>query len=715
MAPHPGRGEHLLARESHAMKRAIRVALAGNPNSGKSSIFNALTGTRQRVGNYPGVTVERHSGPYRHADQAFAVEDLPGTYSLSSLSPEERVAQRVLTEERPDVVVAVIDASNLKRNLVLLTQLLQLDVPLVVCLNMWDEAERAGLRLNCQRMESLLGCFVVRTVAHRGAGLEELREAIASTVSRRPRTLRLASVALEGALDTLGAALAAPALGIPCPRWVAGRLLIGDRHIAETVRKRAGGEAAVELAESRRRALEVQEGAELSVVVAHAAYGYVDGLLREVVEAHPREDARAVTAMIDHVMAHRLLGLPIFLAMMYGVFWLTFRVGELPMGWIEAGFARLGMAVSSLWPAHVEVPLRSLLVDGVIGGVGGVLVFLPNIVLLFLALALLEDSGYMARAAFLMDRLMRAFGLHGRSFVPLVSGFGCSIPAIMATRTIENERERLTTMLVLPLMSCGARLPIWLLLVPAFFPASWRAPALWAIYLFGVGLALTLARLLRSTLLRGDETPFVMELPPYRIPTGRAVVLRILERSWLYLRKAGTIILAISILMWFATSYPKAPSYQVDREVAGGGKLNAVQISARRASEDLKSSVAGRIGTFLEPALRPLGFDWKLGTAMVGAFAAKEVFVAQLGIVHAMGATDEKSTTLRASLAQRYSPRVAISLILFLLIATPCMATFAITRRESGSWRWAFLQLGGLTVVAYALSLAFYQLSGLLT
>lgn len=398
------------------------------------------------------------------------------------------------------------------------------------------------------------------------------------------------------------------------------------------------------------------------------------------------------------------------------------------MGWIESGFGTLGEWVGGLWPDGSDSPLRSLLVDGVIGGVGGVMVFLPNVLLLFLGLAILENTGYMARAAFLMDRVMHRFGLHGRSFLPMMSGFGCSIPGIMATRTLENERDRLTTMMVLPLMSCGARLTIWMLLIPAFFPPAWRAPALWMIYAIGILLALGGAWVLRRTLLRGDQAPFVMELPPYRVPTLQSLITKVLERGYAYIRKAGTIILAISILMWFMATYPEKKVFEVDSKIergeialvtegsaaAGptveGERLTPTDVENRRAQESLRYSMAGRIGGLMEPLIRPLGFDWKLGTAMIGAFAAKEVFVAQVGVVYAMGEADEKSESLRAALRRDYTPLVGFSMMLFLLIGTPCMATLAVTRRESGSWKWALLQFGGLTGLAYLASLLTFQL-----
>jgi ferrous iron transport protein B len=415
------------------------------------------------------------------------------------------------------------------------------------------------------------------------------------------------------------------------------------------------------------------------------------------------------------VLVHPVLGLPIFFGIMYAVFWFAFRVGEAPMGWIDSGFTWLGNWVGSLWPAGSGSPLRSLLVDGIIAGVGGVLVFLPNIVFLFCGLALLEDTGYMSRAAFLMDRFLHKFGLHGQSFIPLMTGFGCSIPGIMATRTLRNENDRLTTILVLPLMSCGARLPIWMLLVPAFFAPKAQAPALWGIYLIGILLALGLSLLMRRTVLRGQAAPFVLELPPYRVPTLRAMLMQMYDRSRMYVRKAGTIILAISIVLWAISAYPKPKQYEVDRAVAAGQvTLTAEQISADRAGEDLRASFAGRIGHALEPVLKPMGFDWRLGTGLIGAFAAKEVFVAQMGIVYSLGEADESSESLRHALRRDYSPLVGFSLMLFLLVATPCMATVAITKRETGGWKWALIQFFGLTGLGYLLAVAVYQLGRVL-
>jgi ferrous iron transport protein B len=753
--PVGAKGEDLprVQPEAKGASRA-RVALAGQPNAGKTSIFNALTGAHQRVGNYPGVTVERREGVYRHGDQSYEVTDLPGTYSLSSFSPEERIAQQELLEDRPDVVVVVVDSTTLKRSLVFVAQMMQLGVNPVLCLNMADEARAAGQQLDLRQMELLLGFRVVETVGHRREGLEELREAIAAAM-RRPTEAPARRLVLGQRLGEALAAIREPLAQTTTPPesldWVATRLLVADPWFEKRVSERGeSGARALEEAARQRRRLEQVTGEDVHLFVTERYYGFVDGLLRETLRSPSRADAREVSDRIDRVLAHRIWGLPVFMAVMYGIFWLTFSLGEIPMGWLESGFAALGAWVSGLWPAGSDSALRSLVVDGLIGGVGGVLVFLPNIVLLFFGLALLEDTGYMARAAFLVDRLMHRFGLHGKSFLPMISGFGCSIPGIMATRTLENERDRLTTMLVLPLMSCGARLPIWMLLIPAFFAPPWRAPMLWLIYVTGIALALLLALLLRRSVLRGDETPFVMELPPYRLPTGFALLGKMADRSWLYVRKAGTVILAISLLLWFATSYPKPDRYAVDQAVRSGSTvivkvdgrrgesdaarakrlaravadargrapatvtvLTEAEARNQRATEGLRYSLAGRVGAALSHVLAPLGFDWKLSTGLVGAFAAKEVFVAQMGIVYSLGEVDEGSKDLRGALAREYSPLVGLSLMLFLLIATPCMATLAVTRRESGSWKWALFQFLGLTLVAYVVALLVFQVGRL--
>jgi ferrous iron transport protein B len=697
--------------------RPARLLLAGNPNAGKTSVFNELTGAYQRVANYPGVTVEKRHGFYESNGTRFEVVDLPGAYSLTSFTPEERIAQEEILSSNGAIVLVVVDSSNLKRSLVLLTQVMLTGANPVLCLNMADEAHGAGQSLDLELFSSLLGFPVVETVANRGEGIGALREAIEYAANNPVGESRLRlGERLDAALAEVGVALQATHIPEHDRPWTASKLLLNDPVMRmRTYQEGEPGRSAVEIAEKHRERIETETNMDIALFMTERQYGFVDGLLKEVTFEAQRENAREVSDRIDGVLVHRFWGLPFFFAVMYGVFWLTFTVGEIPMQWIESGFALLGGWISGLWPEGSESPLRSLLVDGIIGGVGGVLVFLPNILLLFLSLAFLEDTGYLARAAFLVDRFMHRLGLHGRSFLPLVTGFGCSIPGIMATRTLENERDRLATMLVLPLMSCGARLTIWMLLIPAFFAPHLRAPMLWLIYVIGIVLALSLAMLLRRTVLRGEDAPFVMELPPYRLPTGRAIYRKMTERGGVYVRKAGTVILGISIVMWFITAYPKPATYEIDSAMARGevSGLTAAEIADARMAEEMRYSIAGRIGTFMEPVIKPLGFDWKLGTALVGAFAAKEVFVAQMGIVYSLGETEESSAGLRETLASEYTPLIAFSMMIFLLIGTPCLATVAITRRESGGWKWAILQFGGLTAIAYLLSLVIFQVGSL--
>ena len=702
------------------MRKKIRIALAGNPNSGKTSLFNRLTHARQHVGNYPGVTVEKRDGVCVRDGHEIQVTDLPGTYSLTAYSIEEIVARDFIVDEKPDVVVDVLDAANLERNLYLAVQIMELGVPLVLALNMSDVAKARGIEFDLDQLSGLLGAPIVPTVAVSGAGTDALLDAVVSVAGGQTafatpvftygREVDKAITELADAVRTRNGATNGRA-----PAWLALKLLEGD----DKVRERVDAPEVTRLVAEQSVRLERLLGDVPENVIADARYGFIAGACQEAVRS-TIESRRNTSDRIDSVVTNRVLGLPIFLGMMYLVFQLTFTLGGPPMGWIEAGFGRLGGAVTGWWPAGSESPLLSLLVDGVIGGVGGVVIFLPNILLLFLAIALLEDSGYMARAAFIMDRLMHKIGLHGKSFIPMLTGFGCSVPAIMATRTLDSERDRLTTILVTPLMSCGARLPIYALIIPAFFPAHLHAPMLWVIYMIGIALAIVAAKCLRSTLFKGEAQPFVMELPPYRMPTLRGVLIHMWERGWLYLKKAGTVILGISIVLWAMTSYPRKVEFDLDYDTAiarleeQGATDEAESLAQARQAEALAYTVAGRVGQGLEAVLRPLGFDWRIGTALIGAFAAKEVFVAQLGIVYAVGEADEESDALRDRLRENYSPLVAFCIMLFCLISAPCMATIAVTKRETNSWKWALFQLGGLTVLAYLVTLVVYQLGSLL-
>ena len=706
----------------------VAVALAGNPNSGKTTIFNALTGSRQHVGNYPGVTVEKKEGSCRLGQTRLRVIDLPGTYSLTAYSTEELVARNVLINERPDVVIDILDAGNLERNLYLAVQVMELGSPLVLALNMSDVAKQRGLEFDLDLLSELLGVPIVPTVGHKGVGIRELLDAATAVARDDAAPSRRVDYGpeIEAEVDKLWQLIDEVGTGIDGvpSRWIAVKLLEGDAE----VKKQMGRADVINAADESARRLESLLGDSPEALIADRRYGFISGACQEAVRSTV-ESRHTGSDRIDAVVTNRALGLPIFLALMYAVFHLTFTLGDPPMGWIEAGFEWLGGAVGGLWVEGSDSMLRSLLADGVIGGVGGVLVFLPNILLLFLAIAILEDSGYMARAAFLMDRLMHKIGLHGKSFVPMLTGFGCSIPAIMATRTLENRQDRLTTMLVVPLMSCGARLPIYALIIPAFFPKAWHAPMLWIIYVIGIALAVVCAKLLKTTMLRGDTPPFVMELPPYRMPTIKSVGLHMWNRGSAYLKKAGTIILAISILLWAMQQWPglsQASAQALEQQRAAveaqtdlsdealEGRL--AEIDNAEAEAALRASLMGRVGRGLEPLLSPCGFDWKISTAMIGAFAAKEVFVAQMGIVYSLGEEeDEKSEPLRAKLQANYTPLQGFCIMLFCLVSAPCMATIAITKRESNSWKWALFQLAGLTVLAWIVTTVAYQVGGLFT
>ncbi len=686
--------------ENRLAPQVVNIVLGGNPNSGKTSIFNGLTGASQRVGNYPGITIEKKEGRYRDGRREVRVLDLPGTYSLTSYSPEERIARREILREGLDVVVVVADSTNLERNLYLLLQVMELGANVVLVLNMSDEAREGGQRLDLPQMEVLLGIPIVETVGNRGQGIGELKKAIDNSLAHPAHGDRVVygadfELLLAEISDRISPHLPQDA---PTARWLAIKVVEDDPEIEQQLRGWLSN-ADEFFREVRAEIGEIMLAGKTDAVlfVADHRYSFIAGLLREVRLEEMRKDSRRASDMVDWILCHRLLGIPIFFGLMYLLFWATFSLGTLPMNLIEGGFAALGDFINGLWPAGSDSMLRSLLVDGIIGGVGGVMIFLPNILILFFGLALLEDSGYLSRAAFLTDRFMHRMGLHGKSFVPMLTGFGCSIPGIMACRTLDSERDRLTTMLVLPLMSCGARLPIYLLLVPAFFAPQWQAPMLWLLYFIGIGLAVLLAKLLRVTILAGEDAPFVMELPPYRLPTFRAMLMKMWERGWLYVRKAGTIILAFSVLMWFAAAFPRQ---DLGDEVS--------EEEAARAA--LEYSIAGRVGKALEPVTATMGADFRITTAMIGAFAAKELFVAQVGIVFSLGETNEESETLREILAKTYTPLQAFSIMLFLLIATPCMATVAVTRRESGSWKWALLQFGGLTAVGWLLATLVYQI-----
>ncbi len=682
------------------MMNKITAALAGNPNSGKTSIFNQLTGARQHVGNYPGVTVEKKQGIRRYRDYEITFVDLPGTYSLTAYSTEELIARNFIIDEQPDIVVDIIDASSIERNLYLATQLIEMNIPLVLAFNMSDIAEQKGMLFDIEQLSMLLEAKIVKTVGNKGKGKTELLDAIIETAeqTKRQRTHRINyGEEIEQELEQIEKAVSGKEHLLTQkyePRWLALKLLEQDDEITAKVNSREVLDTVAASTEHLKSIFRDNP----EVIMADRRYGFISGACQETIKTTV-ELRHNYSDMIDAIVTHRILGLPIFLLLMYLTFVLTFKLGGYPMGWLEWFFGWMANAITGLWPVGSESWLMSLLVDGVIGGVGGVLVFLPNILLLFLMIALLEDSGYMARAAFIMDRIMHKIGLHGKSFIPMLIGFGCSIPAIMATRILENKRSRLTTIMIIPLMSCGAKLTIYALIIPAFFSERWHGPMMWLIYLIGIIIAVICIKFLRLTVFRGETVPFVMELPPYRVPTFKSICIHMWQRGWMYLRKAGTIILAISIVLWLAMSYPKpSPDSLADLTLQ------------QAQQEKLEHSVIGRLGKAIEPALKPLGFDWKIGTALIGATAAKEVFVSQLSIVYAVGSEDEPDMTLRQKLRANYTPLTGFCIMLFCLIYAPCIASVVMTRKETNSWRWALFQFFGLTILAYVITLTVFQI-----
>lgn len=661
---------------------ALTVALAGNPNCGKTTLFNNLTGARQKVGNYPGVTVEKREGVcHCRIGAPLRVIDLPGTYSLTAYSEDERVARRYIVRENPDVVANVVDASNLERNLYLTVQLLELERPAVLVLNMTDVADSRGISINDKILSERLGVSVERTIGSRNLGTEELATVLACSVCRPALPFLLDyGPEVEAAITSLRELLGASPLEYPM-RWLAIKMLEKDAEVLELVGSLPKGKAILTLAETLRVSLEQATEIDPEMFIANRRYAFVQALVESAI-ANKYQDRETSSDAIDSVLTHRVFGLPIFFGMMWLLFTLVFTLGDYPQAMLEDAVKSLGEFIGGALP---DGGLKSLLVEGVIGGVGGVIVFLPNILLLFLGISILEDSGYMARAAFLMDRVMRSAGLHGKSFIPLLLGFGCNVPAIMGTRTLDNPRDRLVTILVAPLMSCSARLPVYTVLISAFFNDSIAGAVLFSIYFLGIVMAIVMAKLFRTVLFPGAAEPFVMEMPPYRLPSVKGTILHMWERAVLYLKKAGTIILAVSILVWFLTNYPGV---------------------------DPAESYAGMIGRWLEPALLPLGFDWRIGISLLAGFTAKEVLVSTLGTIYSIGAAGDTAMSLTQALAAdpTFNPVRAYALMVFVLLYAPCLPTIAVIRRETNSWKWAGFSVIYPTFLAWIMAYAVIQI-----
>ena len=718
-----------LARDK---RRTINVALVGNPNCGKTSLFNIASGAHEHVGNYSGVTVDAKEGFFDFQGYHFRIVDLPGTYSLSAYSPEEIYVRRHIIDQTPDIIINVVDASNLERNLYLTTQLIDMNVRMVVALNMYDELEASGNTLDYVKLGELFGVPMLPTVSRTGRGVEKLFHILITLYEGGDFLDKKGQVRAEILEDfrewhkeyvpdhafgshqeeeehprgffrhihinhgpELERSIDAVKLVISenenirhkySTRFLAIKLLENDKDLEGMVKGLPNGDKILEVRDREKQRIREVLNEDSEQAITDAKYGFISGALRETfVDNH--QDKEHMTRVIDSIVTHRIWGFPVFFLFMFLMFEITFVLGAYPQGWIESLVAVIGDFISNNMS---EGPLKDLLIDGIIGGVGGVIVFLPNILILYLFISLMEDSGYMARAAFIMDKIMHKMGLHGQSFIPLIMGFGCNVPAVMASRTIENRKSRLVTILINPLMSCSARLPIYLLLVGVFFPQH-ASLVLLSIYSLGIILAVIMARLFSRFLVKGDDTPFVMELPPYRMPTSKAIFRHTWEKGAQYLRKMGGIIMVASIVIWALGYYPR-PDASAD------------------LAQQQENSYIGRIGKAIEPVMEPLGFDWKLSIGILSGVGAKELVVSSLGVLYADDAEADQTT-----LAERLpiTPLVAYGYMVFVLLYFPCIATLAAIRQEAGSWKWAAFAATYTTVLAWIMSFAVHQLGGL--
>ena len=733
-----------LKKEGH-----ISVALVGNPNSGKTTIFNHASGSRERVGNYSGVTIDSKEAHFVQNGYTFDITDLPGTYSITEYTPEELFVRDHIMDNRPDVVINVIDASNLERNLYLTTQLIDMDIKVIIALNMYDELEQKGDRFDHAMLGTMIGIPIVPTVGPRGSGIRELFDTVIEVHEGRDAVTRHVHVNygidIEKSIEKIETVLCPnypPEYGLS-PRYLAVKLLEKDRSIRDYIKDTAGHpREIIRAAKEEVEILESELNEDSETLVADAKYGFITGALRETYRpaVRPKE---TVSERIDRILTHPLLGFPIFLLFMWLTFQLTFTLGRYPMDWIQSGVGSFSQMILRIMPSGL---LRELIVDGIIAGAGGVIVFIPNILILFFMISLMEDTGYLARAAFIMDRLMHTIGLHGKSFIPLIMGFGCNVPAIMATRTLESRKDRLLTMLIIPFMSCSARLPVFVLFIAAFFPAH-PGTMLFALYITGIAVGIGTATIMKKTVFRQAEAPFVMELPPYRTPHVKNSLRHMWERGREYLKKIGGIVLIAAILIWALGRFPRTAAYSQDYGAriaetsahyqslmknsprdASLGKQMREKINTYkddREHERLEHSYIGMMGKTIMPVLEPLGFDWKMGVSILTGLAAKEIAVSTLGILyHAGRNSPEKSGSLAEVLKTQtyaegpragqkiFNPLIALGYMMFILLYLPCAATMITMRRESGSWRWPVLSAVYSISMAWFAAFIIHQIAG---
>ena len=717
-------------------QKRLSIALAGNPNSGKTTIFNNITGTRQKVGNWPGVTVEKKEGNINKSGYDLKIIDLPGTYSLTPYSIEEIVARNFILDERPDVVIDIIDASNLERSLYLATQLREIDCKVLFALNMADVARTRGIKIDDKKLSELLAVPVVFTIGNKNKGINTLlKKAIelaeSDYVIPEKRKVKY-SKDIEDSISKIEHFIGNHAAdSIPYNiRWTAIKLLEDDKIVKERVLEKTGkiGEDILREIDNQRNFLVDRFDDDPEIIMTDERYGFIAGIIMEVLTTSTKQRVD-ISRNVDLVLTNRFIGFPIFIFFIWAMFQMTFSLGAYPMDWISSGINLFSTLLAHVLPDNI---FKDFLINGIIAGVGSVMIFLPNILILFFCIALFEDTGYMSRAAFLMDKIMHLIGLHGKSFIPMLMGFGCNVPAIMASRTLESEKDRTLTILITPFMSCSARLPVYIILAGAFFGAK-AGTVIFGIYLLGIILSIITGRLFRSTLLKGADAPFVMELPPYRIPMIKSLLIHMWDRSKIFLKKMGGYILAGSVVVWTLTAFPHNISYSknYDLEIEQVKTYFQTEIEAARESdkallaqkqdvavselitekkaEKAEKSFMGRIGKVVAPIFSPIGIDWRGSVALLTGFVAKEIVVSTMGILYAADEREDSEALKNALLSSGMTPSAALAMMVFVLLYMPCIATLAAIRRETASLKWMIFSISYSTLLAWGMAFLVYQ------
>jgi len=732
----------------------IHIALVGNPNAGKTTLFNYASGSKEHVGNYSGVTVDAKQAKVKQNGYQFNITDLPGTYSLTAYSPEELFVRKYIINEKPDVVINVVDASNLERNLYLTTQLIDMDIKVIIALNMYDELEQKGAVLNFKALAKMLGIPIIPTVSPKGIGIKDLFNKVIDVYEDKDPIVRHIHVNYGKSVERSIAKIQHEIKKDPkictktSPRFLSIKLLEADKNARFLAQESEQHFNIKKTTKEEIQKIEKEFGEVCETVISDSKYGFIDGALKETYKEGPIKRRRKTT-IIDTFITHKLFSFPIFFVFMFLTFYATFNLGEYPMQWIDMGVNALAGLIDQFMP---EGPLKDLFIDGIIGGVGGVIVFLPNILILFFFISFMEDTGYMARAAFIMDKLMHKIGLHGKSFIPLIMGFGCNVPALMATRTLENRNDRILTMLITPFMSCSARLPIYILIIGTFFPEH-ATLVLFGIYSFGIALAIIFAKIFKASFFKSKEAPFVMELPPYRLPTLKSTLIHMWHKGVQYLQKMGGVILFASILIWALGYFPREINFSKDyskmiteisqeydkqidnfqqnnetytNQLLIEKKMEIQKLQNLKLEERQQKSYIGQIGQFVAPVLHPLGFDWKMTVSILTGIAAKEVVVSTMGVLYQEGeGANETSEGLRTKLKEQkfigsyrtgenvFSSLSALSFLIFILIYFPCVAVIVAIVKEA-NWKWAAFVVFYTTGLAWLVSFIIYQTGNLI-